>query len=109
MKRFLLSIGACVCLSAHAGTFWDGNKLHSKLQSNTMDQMQALGYIMGVSDAVDTEIICSPNTVTAGQMHDIMKQYLENNPAVRHFPADTLVKVVLSRVWPCEKKKGQSL
>ena len=109
MKRLLLTIGACVCLSAHAGTFWDGNKLHNKLQGNTLEQMQALGYIMGVSDAVDTVTVCSPTTVTSGQMLDIMKQYLESTPTVRHLPADTLIKVVLGRVWPCDKKKGQSL
>ena len=108
MKKLILVL-VLVAGTAQAGTFWDGNKLYSKLRGETMEQMQALGYVMGVSDAEDTATICSPNTVTSGQMFDIVKQYLENNPAVRHFPADTLVKVVLGRVWPCEKKKGNAL
>ena len=109
MKKQIASIVLAMCSVAQAGTFWDGNKLYGKLQGNNMEQMQALGYVMGVSDAEDTATICSPNTVTSGQMFDIVKQYLENNPTVRHYPADMLVKIVLGRVWPCEKKKGQSL
>ena len=108
MKRLILAL-ALVVGTAQAGTFWDGNKLYNKLQGNTMEQMQALGYIMGVADAVDTITVCSPTTVTSGQMLDIMKQYLESTPTVRHLPADSLISVVLGRVWPCEKKKGQSL
>ena len=109
MKRLLLTISACVCLSAHAGTFWYGNKLHNKLQGNTLEQMQALGYIMGVSDALDTATVCAPTNVTSGQLNDIIKNYLENTPAVRHLAADSLISAVLGRVWPCDKKKGQSL
>ena len=94
--------------TAHAGTFWDGNKLHNKLQGNTLEQMQALGYIMGVADALDTATVCAPTNVTAGQLNDIIKNYLENTPAVRHLAADSLISAVLGRVWPCQKK-GQSL
>lgn len=37
------------------------------------------------------------------------KQYLEEYPALRHFTADMIVGRVLGRVWPCEKKKGNTL
>ena len=109
MKRLLLAISATVCLSVQAGSFWDGNKLHNKLRGDIGDQMQALGYIMGVADAGESVSICEPNNVTAGQMHDIMKNYLESAPAVRHLAADSLITVVLGRVWPCEKKRGNAL
>ena len=95
--------------AAQAGTFWDGNTLYNKLNGSTMEQMQALGYIMGAADALDTATICAPLNVTAGQINDMMKNYLENYPAVRHLPADSIINVVLGRMWPCEKKKGQSL
>ena len=108
MKKLILTL-ALVAGTAQAGTFWDGNKLYNKLQGNTMEQMQALGYIMGVADALDTATICAPNNVTAGQINDMMKNYLENYPAVRHLAADSLISLVLGRMWPCEKKKGQSL
>ena len=83
--------------------------LYNKLNGSTMEQMQALGYIMGAADALDTATVCAPLNVTAGQMNDMMKNYLENYPAVRHLPADSIINVVLGRMWPCEKKKGQSL
>ena len=108
MKRLILTL-ALMAGTAQAGTFWDGNTLHSKLNGSTMEQMQALGYIMGAADALDTATICAPNNVTAGQMNDMMKNYLENYPAVRHLAADSLISLVLGRMWPCEKKKGQSL
>lgn len=95
--------------AAQAGTFWDGNTLYNKLNSNTVDQMHAMGYIMGVADALDTVTICAPLNITAGQINDMMKNYLENYPAVRHLAADSLISLVLGRMWPCEKKKGQSL
>ena len=109
MRSGLALAAMVMATAAQAGTFWDGNKLYSKLRGETMEQMQALGYIMGVSDAMDTVTVCSPTTVTAGQVLDIMKQYLESIPTVRHLPADTLISVVLGRVWPCDKKKGNAL
>ena len=108
MKKLILTL-ALVAGTAQAGSFWDGNKLYNKLQGNTMEQMQALGYIMGAADAMDTVVVCAPLNATAGQMQDMVKNYLDNYPAVRHLAADSLIGVVLGRVWPCEKKKGQSL
>lgn len=108
MKSLVLTL-ALLSGVANAGTFWDGNRLHSKLNGSVVDQAQALGYIIGVADALDTATVCSPLNVTAGQMHDMIKNYLENYPAVRHLAADSLISVVLGRVWPCDKKKGQSL
>ena len=108
MKKLILVL-VLVAGTAQAGTFWDGNKLLSKLRGETMEQMQALGYIMGAADAMDTVVVCAPLNATAGQMQDMVKNYLENYPAVWHLAADSLISVVLGRVWPCDKKKGQSL
>ena len=108
MKKLILTL-VLVAGAAQAGTFWDGNKLHSKLNGSIFEQGQALGYIMGAADALDTATVCAPLNVTAGQMNDMMKNYLENYPAVRHLAADSLISLVLGRMWPCEKKKGQSL
>ena len=103
MRKFILTL-ALVAGTAQAGSFWDGNKLLSKLQGPIGEQMQGLGYIMGVADAIDTITVCSPNNATAGQMLDIVKQYMDAYPALRHNTADLIVARALSRVWPCEKK-----
>ena len=108
MKKLILVL-VLVAGTAQAGTFWDGNKLLSKLRGETIEQMQALGYIMGAADAMDTVVVCAPLNATAGQMQDMVKNYLDNYPAVRHLAADSIISVVLGRVWPCDKKKGQSL
>ena len=108
MKKLILVL-ALVAVTAQAGTFWDGNKLLSKLRGETIEQMQALGYIMGAADAMDSVVVCAPLNATAGQMQDMVKNYLDNYPAVRHLAADSIISVVLGRVWPCDKKKGQSL
>ena len=108
MKKLILVL-VLVAGTAQAGTFWDGNKLYNKLNGSIFEQGQALGYIMGAADAMDSVVVCAPLNATAGQMQDMVKNYLDNYPAVRHFAADTLISVVLGRVWPCDKKKGNSL
>lgn len=107
MKKLIVVLSV-VAGAAHGGIFWDGNRLLSKMLGNSGEQMQALGYVMGVSDAMESLTLCTPNNVTAGQMHDIVKQYLEVNPGSRHIAADLIVNRALSRYWACEKK-GTSL
>ena len=106
MKR-LIAIALLTSASAHA-EFKDGNKLLSEMNSSHGNQMTAIGYVMGVADALSGITYCGPSTMTAGQAYDMVKQYLEAYPAVRHFSADSLVSRVLGSAWPCAKK-GQNL
>lgn len=89
-----------LCANAHA-EFWDGNKLHQRLNGSATEQWVALGYVTGVADALLGVTHCAPEGVTAGQVRDMVRNYLENTPAVRHFSADTLVSRVLKTTWPC--------
>jgi hypothetical protein len=41
-------------------------------------------------------------------VYDMVKLYLENNPANRHNTADRIVNHVLKTVWPCAQR-GQNL
>ena len=110
MKKLLLAISATACLSAHA-EFQDGNKLYENMRSNNgYLQGAAMGYVIGVTDALHGITHCTPAGVTAGQIYDMVKQYLEENPSFRHFTGDFLINRVLNRAWPCEtKKKGNAL
>ena len=100
---------ALACTSAHA-EFFDGNKLLADMNGSQMRQMSAIGYIMGVSDTLQGVSVCPPPQVLAGQMHDMVKQYLEDNPALRHHTADIIVGHVLSRAWPCKQQpRGNNL
>ena len=61
------------------------------------------GFIRGTStthDAIDPRV-CLPTTSTAGQWGAVVRQYLEQNPAELHKPAQLLVREALQRAFPC--------
>jgi hypothetical protein len=99
MKRALLCL-ALVAGSAHA-EFIDGNKLLSDMNGGHGFQMSALGYVMGVADALQNVTVCMPPSVTSGQVADMVRNYLINVPRERHHSGDILVGRVLREAWPC--------
>lgn len=106
MKR-LIAIALLASASAHA-EFKDGNMLLADMNSTPINQMNALGYVTGVADALMRITYCPPSNINAGQVYDMAKQYLEAYPTLRSFAADSLINRVLSNAWPCAKK-GQNL
>lgn len=107
MKRAIILV-ALLSGAAH-GEFADGNQLLSKLRdSSYFNQGHAMGYIAGVADMGMGVVHCAPYNVTAGQLTDMVKNYLENTPADRHLTGDVIVNKVLKAVWPCARK-GNSL
>ncbi len=106
MKKLLLAL-ALVAGSAHA-EFWNGNDLLEKMTGTNMEQIMALGYVMGVFDSQRSSTICPPTNsgITAGQMRDVVKNYLERNPQHRHHTGDLVTVVALATVWPCKKGNG---
>ena len=85
--------------------FFTGNSLLDLLKSQKpLDQIQGLGYVQGVFDAYSKVTICPPANITAGQVSDMVKNYLDNNPAIRNYSADSLVNQALKQVWPCANK-----
>lgn len=108
MVKQLFLCAALIAGSAHA-EFKDGNKLLSDMNSSSaINQMNALGYVTGVADALMGVTFCMPSNVNAGQLYDMVKLYLENNPANRHNTADRIINHVLKNVWPCAQR-GQNL
>ncbi len=105
--RKLALIAALVCGTAHA-EFMTGNDLMGRFNGNDIQQMVALGYVMGVFDATMDATHCPPANVTAGQVQDIVKNHLIATPATRHYAADAQVRYILGKTWPCAKK-GTSL
>jgi hypothetical protein len=103
----LLVLAAMLCTSAHAqpsSTLFSGQELYTRLTSMPV---WAYGYISGVADSQSGVTICiPPNTVTVGQMGDMVKQMLERVPSERHLPADAFIQAALSLRWPCAKKGG---
>lgn len=103
MKYTALILAIC-CTTAQA-EFMDGNKLLGNLKdSSYFGQGYGLGYIAGIADMGLGVIHCAPSNVTAGQLNDMLKNYLENTPAERHQSGDVIVNRVLKSMWPCAKR-----
>jgi hypothetical protein len=109
MKKLLVAL-LMVPTMAHA-EFFTGNRLLEKLNSTEFgERMQALGYVQGVFDAGQYIKHCAPDNagVTAGQAQDIVRNYLNQNPATRNFSADLLITDALKKIWPCaSQNKGR--
>ena len=105
--RKLLIISALLCTSAHAqqsSILYTGQDLFTRF---TSDRSFVLAYIAGVADSQSGVTICiPPNTVTLGQMGDMVRQSLERIPSERHMAADVYVTVTLGNRWPCAKRGG---
>jgi hypothetical protein len=108
MKHLVLTLLATASIGVAHAEFADGNKLLSDMNGDAMDRMHALGYITGVFDAGRSIVHCPPTNITAGQINDMVKNYLTNIPADRHLTGDAIIFKVLKGVWPCAKR-GSSL
>ena len=96
-----------VCVSVQAaGSFYTGNNLLRLLQSdNFQERGVAMGYVAGAIDMGDGVLFCSPsNTVTIGQVRDMVQTYLESTPSIRHLSADAIIMDLFKRLWPCPKR-----
>lgn len=90
--------------SIASAEFLSGNDLYHRLTSNDSgDKFYALGYIVGAYD-MGVHVSFCPRTeqgITAGQVQDIVRNYLAANPGFRQRSADWLVREALKQVWPC--------
>lgn len=109
MRRFLAVLLFIPCLAR--AEFETGNSLLSRMQSTSVgERMHALGYIKGVVDVYLYVTICPPgggDNVTAGQIQDMIRNYLENMPAIRHKTAESIINDALKKVWPCPQRGGR--
>lgn len=103
MRRALI---LALALSGPAyAEFMDGNKLLKDMKdSSYFLQGHAMGYVVGIADMGLGIVHCAPANVTAGQLNDMIKNYLENMPAERHKTADEIINKVLKTMWPCAKR-----
>lgn len=87
--------------------YYTGNTLLQKMNSTELyERSMAMGYVMAISDAYQNIAHCSGQRVTAGQTRDVVKQYLEQNPAMRDLSADALSMIALGLAFPCPKENN---
>lgn len=105
-RMFMVGLISSAVSSAHAGSFYTGNQLLRLMQSdNYQERGVAMGYVAGAIDLGDRVVFCSPsNTVTIGQVRDILQGYLESTPSIRHMNADAIIVNLFKKLWPCQKR-----
>jgi hypothetical protein len=102
MKNFLAM--ALLIPSIASAQFLNGNKLLENMRSeNVALSGMAVGYVMAISDVYQNQGHCSGPNVTSGQSRDVVKKFLEANPAIRDMSADLLVLVALAEAFPCKQ------
>lgn len=104
--RVALLLSLCLWSPALAGSFNNGNELHTRCSENGFAEGYCFGYIAGISDVLSNAAIgdfnaCQPKDVTVQQVVDVVKKYLKENPQDRHFTANSLVAYALSEAFPC--------
>jgi hypothetical protein len=104
----LICIAAVFCNMAHA-EFMDGNQLLNDLRGDSHDRMFAMGYVVGIADAIRSISFCPQSNVNAGQLRDMVRNYLDNTPAVQHLTGDVIVSHVLKTTWPCAQRRGNGI
>lgn len=107
--RKLLAVLLFFPAMAHA-EFWTGNKLYERLTSSDVtDRVQAMGYVMGVYDVAVHALFCPgpEGNITVGQVQDMAKNWLANNPHRRNESAEKLVTEAFRQVWPCRNRNSK--
>lgn len=104
MKKLIASLLFVPTMAS--AEFMSGNDLLTNMRGDVTSRALAIGYVMGVIDVFTNSTICSPPGITAGQVKDIIRKHLEENPGSRHFTADSLIRNRLERIWPCLNGRG---
>ena len=100
-----------IATPAAAGSNLTGNDLldrcSASASANPIQWGVCLGYVMGIADALalgrplNGARACPAADVTSGQMMDVVRQWLERNPAKRHMNGAALVAIALQQAFPC--------
>jgi hypothetical protein len=106
MKKLLIVL--LLATSSAKAQFLSGNELYSSITAaEDYKRLYAMGYVAGVADTGNKALHCINQGVTMGQVFDVAKKYLERNPEIRDFSADSLLTIAFAQAWPCaHKKKG---
>ena len=112
--KFLALAALVISTSANAA-FLDGNDLYERLTDykretsrSLVSASMAFGFVVGVADTWNGQagaksgyMFCLPKNVKAGQLVDVVLEYLRTNPADRHYSAGSLVQASFDSAFPC--------
>jgi len=67
-------------------------------RGDRVEEAFCLGYVVGIRDILPA---CVPQTVTNGQLTDIVRKYLEENPVNREGPSALLILKAVQNAYHC--------
>ena len=108
MKKILAAVLMVPCVAS--AQFWTGNDIYNRLNSEEgFQRIHAMGYISGAFDVASYIWFCPPagGGITVGQVSDIAKNWLANNPHRRNESAEKLLREAYGQVWPCPKRSNK--
>lgn len=106
MKR-VFAVLLFLPMMAHAEFMTGNNLLEKQRSSSVVENMVALGYVQGVFDASQSVSHCASGAITAGQVNDLVRQYLELYPSIRNKTADVILTELFKKTWPCANNRNQ--
>ena len=80
----------------------DGNEMLERMKKAEVADSFYMGYITGVS--IMNTTACYYSNITTGQVYDVVKVYLEQNPAIRHLSRGVIVVQALNNAFPCKQE-----
>ena len=86
--------------------FENGNDLLNSCLGNSQGQGLAFcyGYIEGILDTMPTYQSgqCPPSNIFVSQARDVVINFLQANPTIRHASAESLVAYAIKTAWGCK-------
>jgi len=97
----------CVSTRISDADYINGNQLLEKCTSSSFERkLFCLGYIEAISDAMQHQTIngfkgCVSTEIAAGQLQDVVVDFLRQHAADRHLAAESMVARAVSEAFPC--------
>jgi len=111
MKRYIGVLCAIIIFSTLANaTYYSGadlvnmwreyKKSEAGLEYSLFKNACYIGYVAGVADACDEIFFSIPKNVTLGQLCEIVGKWLDDNPSLWNYSANSLVIKAISTAFP---------
>ncbi|MFZ1741850.1 MAG: Rap1a/Tai family immunity protein [Pontixanthobacter sp.] len=113
---FAIAVFIAQLPAAGSASFIDGSTLLEKCESREnsatyyQDRSFCMAYVLGAIDQLSLNTtadkdfvyqICLRESVTSGQLRDVVVKYLRENPADRDSQASFAVWISVRKAWPC--------